>query len=893
MYICSHKHNVFCDMLKVCISIKKFGNYICKGVALTAFVILVATFANATNVDRQRALRVAAGFWHTNISPVESIAEFRISDVSNVLSCNNIYIVVRKNGEGFVIVSADDRVRPILAYSPRGNIDTATMPCNTSMVLRSYNRQIQYCIDKNLATTLQVLQQWIFYAKVVTEMPSSFSYYSPLYYGDSARLGVPPMLTSTWNQSWPYNSFCPYDSTYGDISVVGCVATAMSQIMRYWEYPRQGVDSNSYHDNTYAEVGIVRANFGNTIYDWANMPDALTGTSNTSEIGAVAQLCFHCGVSVNMRYSSLRSGAIANNFSASSSYPCAENALKNYFRYSQSLHSLWRDHYFNNDSAWNTMLIGELNEGRPILYAGSDSSAGGHVFICDGYDAASGSGTYNIYFHFNWGWGGAYDGYFTTNNLVPQGGGIGSNATHNFNTDQSVIVGIEPGTLDTSWLRVSPMCMQMPATSCTSLVVVHTTNIDSCGWTAMSTAPWIHLLNNSGSGAGTAATILFTIDSNQGLSRKGKIVVRQGSIVRMVEVLQNSSSYSPAGYYGFVATNGYYMPIGTSCEVIMRADALGNFAQGDTITHVFFKSIHNTNDGYGAYDNNSYKISIYENPNYTQELREGNLVPASSVLSSPVYTQNYFQRSYGLHEIPLETPYVIGHSPFWVGLKLRGPSQLVLNVSYSSIPMSQSSSNIVDSIKGLYLLRTPYDSVFVQFASYTDTTYQCIILEEYNYCIGFKLLPRMGTHVTIIAESSDTNRGTVSGGGSYYYGDMVILNALPKTGYCFDRWQDGNRDNPRTFTLLGPQTQPLSFVASFGVESITQAETNDFAIAVMGRTIAVSGVENNTIRLFDVMGRTILSERGNGDTKKITVPTKGVYIVKVGDKPARKILVLK
>ena len=71
----------------------------------------------------------------------------------------------------------------------------------------------------------------------------------------------------------------------------------MSQIMRYWEYPRQGVDSNSYHDNTYAEVGIVRANFGNTIYDWANMPDALTGTSNTSEIGAVAQLSILLGTS--------------------------------------------------------------------------------------------------------------------------------------------------------------------------------------------------------------------------------------------------------------------------------------------------------------------------------------------------------------------------------------------------------------------------------------------------------------------------------------------------------------------------------------------------------------------------------------------------------------------
>ena len=437
------------------------------------------------------------------------------------------------------------------------------------------------------------------------------------------------------------------------------------------------------------------------------------------------------------------------------------------------------------------------------------------------------------------------------------------------------------------------MYMQMPATACTSLVVVHTTNIDSSGWTAMTTAPWIHLLNSGGRGAGAVATIRFTIDSNQGLSRKGKIVIRQGAVVRTVEVLQNSSSYSPAGYYGFVSTNGYYIPIGASYEVIMRADAFGNFAQGDTITHVFFESILSANSNYSSYDNNSYKISIYENPNYTQDLRGGNLVPASSVLSSPVYTQNYFQRSYGLHEIPLATPYVIRQSPFWIGLKMRGPSQLMLNLVYSSWPQSQSSQNIVDSIKGLYLLRTPYDSIFVPFSSYIDTTYQCVVLEERNFFIGFKLMTRMGTRVRITAESSDTNRGTVSGGGSYYYGDMVILNALPKTGYCFDRWQDGNRDNPRTFTLLGPQTQPLSFVASFGVESITQAETNDFAIAVMGRTIVISGAENNTIRLFDVMGRTIFSERGNGGTKKITVPAKGVYIVKVGDKPARKILVLK
>lgn len=850
------------------------------------FFIVVASAINcfAAKVDTAKAIAVAMGFWNTNIAVVEDARDFRVAALPASYGQANFYVVVRTNGQGFAIIPADDRVRPILAYSPDGTIDTAAIPCNTNTLLRSYSRQIQHCIDKDLPIDNKVKSQWMYYALAANATPTSFDYYSPLYVGEAARGGIGPLMTSEWNQSAPYNDMCPYDSVNGGRSVVGCAATAMSQVMRYWQYPVHGVGSHSYTNDVYSTIGTVYADFANTTYDWGNMPDRCLAGSTVAQKQSVATLCFHCGVAIEMGYSRNSSGAQICNYGIPN-YPSIETALKEYFRYSPALHYVSRDDSGLSETAWNNMLKNELLAGRPVLYAGYDYDSivgvnSGHAFVCDGLDNTIGIGS-EMFFHFNWGWGGLYDGYFTTDYLVPAGGGIGTNATNNFSYGQIVLVGVEP---DSMAMKVIPGDIQMSARADSAVLTIKMATGMSA-WTATASSPWMHLSATSGTSSNALATITLSVDSNPGLTRSGYIMVRQGSSVQTVNVLQNRAQYSPAGYYGFATTNNY-IRFGGDYEVLMRADQFGDYAIGDTVSHVFFFTCSDP-----TYSNTNFKISIYENPTYATQLAQGESVPVSAVLPSAVCSQNSFQQNFGMHEVKLNTPYVIGPNPFWIGLKMRGATVLYFDYHWLPMPVAEQDYPLLDSVKNLYLYRDCYnDTVYSALRKlYAGSDmYQA----EMRFCVGFRLSPRMDQRVVVDAVSSDENRGTVVGGGPYYYGDLVTLHALPKPGFHFVSWNDGNHDNPRTFTLATSMVPPLRYVASFqtGVD-IQQTESQDVGVAVRGRSIFVDCPENATLRLFDVLGRMLYSVSNTGQTTKFDVPSKGVYLLKVGNDKARKVLV--
>jgi hypothetical protein len=157
------------------------------------------------------------------------------------------------------------------------------------------------------------------------------------------------------------------------------------------------------------------------------MPNTVSSSNS-----AVATLMYHCGVSVDMMYSPSSSGAYVIS-DASPVTNCAEYAFKTYFGYKNTLQGVQRNNY--STSTWTGMLQTELNAGRPIVYAGF-GSGGGHAFVCDGYNSSS-------YFHFNWGWGGAYDGYFSIDALNPSGTGTGG-GSGGYNSNHQAIIGLEP-----------------------------------------------------------------------------------------------------------------------------------------------------------------------------------------------------------------------------------------------------------------------------------------------------------------------------------------------------------------------------------------------------------------------------------------------------------------
>lgn len=317
-------------------------------------------------------------------------------------------------GKGFVIVSGDDAANPVLAYSNEGNFNPTKISASVSYWLSGYQKQIQYIIDNNIPPTSAITAKWDALINN-SQQPSAL-----------ATTSVSPMMATTWNQSPYYNYACPYDNVKDSFTVTGCVATAMAQIMKYWNSPATGNGFYSYNDPHY---GTQSANFSSTTYAWDSMPNSLSASNN-----AIATLMYHCGVSVNMTYGVEESSSYVISV-ASPITNCAEYALKTYFGYSNSLKGLLRSNY--SDTAWINMLENELSAGRPVIYAGFGTE-GGHCFDFDGFDG-------NNNFHVNWGWGGLDNGYFSIDALNPSvlgtGGGGGG-----FNSGQEAIIGIEPST---------------------------------------------------------------------------------------------------------------------------------------------------------------------------------------------------------------------------------------------------------------------------------------------------------------------------------------------------------------------------------------------------------------------------------------------------------------
>ncbi|MDO5341473.1 MAG: thiol protease/hemagglutinin PrtT [Bacteroidia bacterium] len=347
--------------------------------------------------------------------------ELKQVDTERFSENNHFYMFNLNDNQGWVIISDDDRFIPVLGYSNVGNIKIDSIPINMKEWLSGYNREIQFGLDNDVVADEKTAFQW-------DELENGIS----TEFDNRSGASVGPLLTTQWDQSPYYNQFCPYNILANERTVTGCVATAMAQVMKYWNFPVKGTGYHSYNSFWY---GTQSANFGATYYDWSHMPNKLTSSSSSVQKEAVATLMYHCGVSVNMDYG-LGSLGGSGAYVISSDSPiqnCAEYALKTYFGYKNTLQGLCKDNYTNN--VWINKLKTDLNSSKPIIYCGC-GTGGGHCFVCDGYDN-------NNYFHFNWGWSGQNDGYFSLSALNPGSGGAGG-GSYSFTSNQQAIFGIEP-----------------------------------------------------------------------------------------------------------------------------------------------------------------------------------------------------------------------------------------------------------------------------------------------------------------------------------------------------------------------------------------------------------------------------------------------------------------
>ncbi|MDR1760030.1 MAG: thiol protease/hemagglutinin PrtT [Fibrobacter sp.] len=423
------------------------------------FISLV-TFAVAAPVDLSRAERIASGVFETKKNV--TLKRQKNRDIQPLSSGMNrsaenphvLYYVFEihesgphvpdslpdNNRNGFVIISGDDVFTPLLGVSEGGKFEDDNLPENFAWYLQDLERQMEFAHQNGQTATPEIEEAWAL-AEINSHEPGSY------------------LIQTYWDQWTPYNYLTPVigsDSTY-----TGCVATTMSQLMYYHQYPQEiSVPIPAYVTRN-SKISVPSANTGRFVYDWASMqksygfyPDSLgnyidqEGTRYSkqeytdSEARAVAALMYHTGASVEMDYGTGSSGAYSLD---------VPQAMPRYFDYDESVRFISKDGLYirpsdyleigsgtwapSNDSIlpyiWEDILRMQIDSLLPVFYAGnSQDGSSGHAFVLDGYNT-------NGKFHFNWGWSGSYNGWFVLSALSPLPG-------YEFNYGHEAVINVMP-----------------------------------------------------------------------------------------------------------------------------------------------------------------------------------------------------------------------------------------------------------------------------------------------------------------------------------------------------------------------------------------------------------------------------------------------------------------
>jgi len=365
---------------------------------------------NSSNVNQKIALKIAQSFFKKENKTGKGINNTKTIDniiLHKTAKNENAFYVINYKEGGFLIISADNRISPILAFSETDKFDTNLTKTPEPVIdwMESKKEQVQYIIDHNLKQNKNIALEWNkattqYNGTVQKQQPKSITGRidpDPITCTD-VYITKGPLMITKWDQ-WGncFNNLIPYDCPYnpGGKAPTGCVATAMAQVMRYFQKP-----------NT---------------YNWSNMP-ATYGTSDTQ------LLMKNAGAAVGMQYSCDGSGAKNSNIPA---------ALINSFRYSNASYTTTYN---------STIITNNIDANKPVILGGFPSSGSGHSWVCDGYQRntyydtdsqgnCTGYATTTLYLYMNWGWHGSDNGYYAYDNFKLSDG-------TSFNNNRSIVYNI-------------------------------------------------------------------------------------------------------------------------------------------------------------------------------------------------------------------------------------------------------------------------------------------------------------------------------------------------------------------------------------------------------------------------------------------------------------------
>ena len=458
-----------------------------KRAVLLTIIALMATTAIAKPVSQTDALRVATHFWKSALHGKGSLQ-------TQEWPYYEVYLFVGEQA-GYVMVSADDCARPIIAWSLSETIDPESLPVQLASRMEAYCLRIADGRGQQVEANKEDAIRW---QKLLDGVPCKD--------GDD-RIG--PLLETHWHQDGGYALLTPQHTP------TGCAATAQSQMMRYWRYPAFGRGSETYNCQPY---GAQSADFAHTLYDWNNMPEQVFPYSPYAEQMAVSTLMYHVGVSLHMGYAEGGSGAAG--LAGRPGVASIDNSLMDYFYYSRSMRAKFRSEPGWTDQRWSDTLVAELNLLHPIIYCGV-APEGGHGFVCDGYERQDGQ----LFFHFNFGWSGNDDGYYTVDDICPNvspTGDIGS--AYHFNQNNQALLGAVPdyrmhasdslltftrdgGERQMLFCSIDTSASTWNVSADQTWVTVNTNGVEHAGWITISTAP-------NTTGGERQAVVTFTQDDD-------------------------------------------------------------------------------------------------------------------------------------------------------------------------------------------------------------------------------------------------------------------------------------------------------------------------------------------------------------------------------------------
>ncbi len=354
-------------------------------------------FSTGQIVDTETALRAARNHLERQFSkngPLQEMPSVCLTETISLDGAPAIYIF-RSGTSGFVIMSADFAAWPVLGYNTEGYI-ADEKPAALEGWIDNWKVQVTEIRQQQRSAPETTVKAW---NELIAGTITSRAMLEE----------VPPLLYSQWGQHAYYNAMCPADPDGpGGHALAGCVAVAISQVMFYFRHPQTGTGSHGYN----SDYGYEYVDFGASTYEWDEMVNSIYGMACPE----IAELIYHVGVSVEMNYGPGGSGSLTQD---------GVDALKNYFRYGPATTYINR---FDMPDTFKDSLIFDLQQHKPCVMRGGDLS-GSHSFVCDGYQDS-------LYFHFNWGWNGNWDGYFFIDNLNP--------ASYDFTFNQGAMIHITP-----------------------------------------------------------------------------------------------------------------------------------------------------------------------------------------------------------------------------------------------------------------------------------------------------------------------------------------------------------------------------------------------------------------------------------------------------------------